>query len=73
MIDVEVKSMNHFKCREKTARGNVFHSKAKANHFARMCYSSRNYTRNPVPEGRKIRAYKCPCCPFYHVGKSKIL
>ncbi len=48
-------------CREKTARGNVFVSKAKAKHAA-----SNTTRRVGVP----IDWFRCRVCGKYHIGRS---
>lgn len=51
------------RCREKTGRGNVFRSKA----FAKAQASK---VRKALGQ-RRIRAYRCPCCGLFHLGKSQ--
>jgi hypothetical protein len=48
------------RCDEKTARGNVYRSRAKARRAARvMTARTRNY----------IVAFLCPHCLLFHIGK----
>lgn len=48
------------RCREKTARGNIFRHKKGAQHAASM---KRRET------GLDIRHFRCRSCGWYHIGK----
>ncbi len=47
-------------CREKTARGNIFKCKAVAKNLD---------SRIKKDGSPHVRAYRCPICGYYHVGK----
>lgn len=61
-MSVYVHSTDLARCREKKARGNVFFSRQLAEDYAATV---RHRSGDPV------YAYECPCCHFWHVGKSR--
>ena len=50
------------KCMEKTANGNVYRSRKKANRVVMRMKEFQNE--------KALQAFHCPICKLYHVGKS---
>lgn len=50
------------RCRQKTATGNWYRSYKRAKSAA--SWSARRI-------GAPMRAYRCPCCSYYHVGSRR--